>query len=233
MKIMKKLVIASGLILHFAGSIYASSYNMSNWANAFLAFGGGSNAAAAAQNVLNNKGAMSYSNAYSSAQSVGTPEAWAVGAFMASSKQNLLKSIYQSSDVIAAGNALIGSAGTPSAPIKVLPTPSAPPMPTPSAPAMPTASAMQQQQADVAAATANNQALSAIANSGQQGAALYNAYADYIFNLLEQAVTAIADAPTQRVVIQHIQSNAANLSASSARSNSYNSRTLGRMNSKK
>ena len=280
MKMIKKLVIATGLILHFAGSIYASSYNMNNWTNALLAFGGGSNPAAAAQNVISSQGKATFNSAYTTAQKIGTPEAWAVGAWMASKNQSQFKSKYKNNDVQAAANALAGSATAPSSPTMAGPTPSASAANSAASSAAAAAqqqqtaianalqqqqqqfqqqqqaaiadalqqqqkqfqqqqqvaitnALQQQQQADVAAATANNQALSAVASGKQQGADLYNAYADYIFNLLGQAVAGISDAPTQQAVIQHIQSNAASLSASSAGSSSYNSRTLGRMNSKK
>ncbi len=94
------------------------------------------------------------------------------------------------------------------------------------------AAVQAQQNADAAAAATNSQAIAAVVNSGKSGVNLYAAYVDVLFNLLQQAVSAIVDPVAQQQVLQYIQNKAAKMSASVA-GNNANSRTLGRMASKK
>lgn len=90
----------------------------------------------------------------------------------------------------------------------------------------------QQMKLDSDVATKNSQALLQIANSGAQGADLYNAYIDLIFSSLQQAVAGIADAAVQQQVIAYAQNKLAGMQAA-AGANSYNSRVLGPLSSKK
>ncbi len=89
-----------------------------------------------------------------------------------------------------------------------------------------------QQKSDAAAATVNNNKLNALVKSGATGAQLYKGYIDVIVADLQQAINAIDDSAVQAQVAQYAQNQFAMLKAS-ANGNRYNSRTLGRMNSKK
>ena len=246
MKLTKKLAITAGLFLQIAGSLYGSAA----WQDAFLAFGGGTDAAVAANTVISGATKMTYQNAFNTARPLGTPEAFAVAAFVCTEKLKIKLLAgkakgYLNSDVTAAANAIIENA--PSRAVVAQPVVSTPTTQQPATgwgwfggssaqpaqitPANVQAAVQEQQKADLALAAANNDALAKIVASGKSGLGLYTAFIDYIFSVLQQAVNSIADASTQQQVLSYMQGKFANMKASVA-ANNYKSRTLGRLNSK-
>ncbi|MBP6870162.1 hypothetical protein KBC04_04730 [Candidatus Babeliales bacterium] len=248
MNVTKKMMVIAGIFLQLAGSAYGSDA----WQAAFLAFGGGSDPVAAAQGVLNgpNSGSAVLALDLAKKNGAGTPEAFAIGRYMASNKKNLFKSNYQDSDVEAAGRAIIAEAASRAIAAAPMPTPSSETAQQPAAgwgwfggnaaksaaPAITAANvqaAMEAQKAaDLADAVVNNDALAKIVGSGKSGVNLYYAFIDYIFSVLQQAVSSIADAGTQQQVLSYMQSKFATMKASVA-ANNYQARVLGRMDSKK
>jgi len=247
MKTIKKLLLAAGIFFQMSAMLFADA-----WSDAFLAFGGGSDDAAAAQSVVANANRVGSQGALTVAKKLGTPEAFAIGRFVSQNKKDVFKSIYSDDDVVAAAQEIINEArrSAPVAPVAQR-APVVAPQPAPSrgwadwlsGSAAQNQSAVSeadlqkamqaQQDADAAAAAASNQALASLVNSGATGLNLYKGYIDLIFNLLQQAVNAIVDPAVQQQVIGYAQNKLAGMKASAAAANRYNSRTLGRMNSKK
>ncbi len=245
MKLTNKMMLVAGIIFQLTANLYAD-----NWSNAFLAFGGGKDPVVAAQAVLNGPGSLTASNALTIANSLKTPEALAIGRYLAMNKKNVFNSSFQDADVQAAAQSLIATRMN-NQPISSGPIVAPAPVNTPpssggwsdwlsgsSSAACPDNSAaiqqavLAQQKADAAVAVANTQALAAIANSNASGAALYNAYIDLIFSSLAQAIAGIADQAVQQQVVQYAQNKLASMKAA-ASANSYNSRILGKSSSKK
>lgn len=247
----KKLFVAAGLILQLTSGLHAD-----NWSDAFAAFGG-------TQTVKSGNGSLAWSTALAEAKKIGTPEALAVGMYMAdgnpavlvnkfkgaASSEDLQKALQPAVQAPVATNAnsganswFGGSSNKPATPVEAPKTAPASSWFS-SKPAAPVVSlddlkkaeqkaAEAQQKLDAAAATANTQALSTIVNSGKSGVAQYTALVDHVFNSLQQAVSGIEDSAAQQQVMQYIQNKAASIKAS-VRTNSYNSRVIGRMNSSK
>jgi len=117
---MKKFLIISCIAIQFTTCVFAST-NSAAWTNAIAAFGG----------LPITQGSESYSNAYTTAQSINTPEGWALGAYASSSKQNLfLTPAHLGSTgytVASAANAIANASSTPT------------PAPTPVSPSIPDA----------------------------------------------------------------------------------------------
>jgi hypothetical protein len=103
----KKFLIISSIVLQVSTSIYA---DQTAWNKAFLAFGGGSDPVAAANSITANS--QSASSALTSVTTAGkTPEAYAVGHYVATSKTSFTnKSIFTDTDVV---NAIKAANGTP------------------------------------------------------------------------------------------------------------------------
>ena len=250
MNLTKKMLLTAGVILQLTGSIY-SSYNLNNWANAFLNFGGGTDPVAAANYVISNQGKSGVRAAINIASQLQTQEGYATAAFLSGSNNPTFNSSYQASDVIAAAQAIARNQFAPvmaapmAQPVQQAPAMKQAPIaqPVQQAPAAPAAqsnsvssaalqSAVQAQQAaDAAAAAASNQALASLVNSGATGLNLYTGYIDLIFNLLQQAINAIVDPSVQQQVIGYAQNKLAGMKSAAA--NQYSSHTLGRMSSKK
>lgn len=244
MKTTKNLVIMASIFLQFAGSLYGSSA----WQAAFIRFGGNEDPAMAAANVLKSPASLTLNNALKIATSLGTPEAHAVAAYRTQGSTKAFKvGRYTAADVKNAANEIIADAQSRAIENQPVVEPTVQ-EPTPSkgwgwfggssaattpviTPANVQAAVKQQQQADLALAAGNNDALARIISSGKSGVSLYTAFIDYIFSVLQQAVNSIADAKTQQQVLSYMQSKFANMKASVA-ANNYRSNTLGRMNSK-
>lgn len=246
MNLSKKILLNAGICLQMSTILFADA-----WTDAFEPYGG-------ADAVFAQRGTLPINQTKEIAESLNnTKEALAVGQFMsqgleinlkkkfpgAASRDELLKAldkelnpvrsvqVVQPVQVAASApvaqpsqsngwsNWLSGSAAQPA---------------EPALSAADLAKAVQaQQNADVAAAAASNQALASLVNSGATGLNLYKGYIDLIFNLLQQAMNAIVDPVVQQQVIVYAQNKLAGMQASAAAANRYNSRTLGRMNSKK
>lgn len=239
-------MITAGFFLQLAGSVFGSDA----FEVAFKRFSGESDSAKAADFVMNSRKPLTLNNALKIAASIGTPEAYAVGAFRTDGNKKAFKvGNYKDADVVAAARAIIEEATSRAQ----MPEPSAPAQQPASswgsslgsyfggssssaAPAITAANvqaAVQAQQAaDFALAAANNDMLGAIIKSGKSGVNLYTAFIDYIFSVLQQAVNSIADAGTQQQVLSYMQSKFATMKASVAQNN-YQARMLGRMDSKK
>ncbi len=231
MKSITKIMLAAGMIFQLSASLYAD-----NWSDAFLVYGGGSNLAVAAQNVLKNKGRSGVRAVLNLAVNTlnSSPEGMAVAAWLSNKASDQLASPYSNADVQAAGQALIDAASVRS-------------MPAPSAPAAPVVSegwlsgwfggsssaadVQAVQQADAAQVAGNVDDLQAVINSGATGVELYNAYVDLAVESLQQAISAIVDPAVQKQVAARAQSKMSGIRAT-ASANS-NSRVLGKFSSKK
>ncbi len=252
MTISKKIFLTAGICLQMSAMLFAD-----NWSDAFNAFGGANNVFSQ-RNSLSWKKAQDVA-----ASLGNTPEALAVAMFMAQGTELSLApkfpgALSRAEVMNALQNAIQPVRSVPVAqpapvaqPVQVA---ASAPVAQPSQsngwsswlsgssaqPAQPALSAADlanavqaQQSADVAAAAASNQALASLVNSGATGLNLYKGYIDLIFNLLQQAMNAIVDPVVQQQVIVYAQNKLAGMQASAAAANRYNSRTLGRMNSKK
>jgi hypothetical protein len=243
----KKITLIVGIFLQASTSLYADA-----WSDAFDVFGG-------PEAVYNERGSFSWTKALSIAKENGnTPELLAVGMYVSTGNPGILTHKFPgAASQVDLKNELksILDAKNPvrKAPVIQQPVIQQPVVQQPIAPQTPTRSGWgwssesktaannsqsikqaltAQHKAEVAAATAKDKNLAAIANSGKTGISLYSAYIDSLFNLLQQAINSILDASTAAQVVQYIQNKAANLSVAASTSK-YNSRTLGRMNSKK
>ena len=230
-------MLAAGIIFQLSASLYAD-----NWSDAFFVFGGGSDLAVAAQNVLKNKGKSGLRAVLNLAvnQLGSSQEGMAVAAWLSNSSSSALKTSFSNADVQAAAQEFIASR---SVPVVVNPTPSAPSAPVSngsfwnffgsnsSATCDNDVQAAQvaQQKADAQAAAANNSALQSIVSSSATGATLYNGYVDLILGSLQQAISGIADPEVQMQVKQYAQSKVSSMKMSAQNS----SRVLGKISSKK
>lgn len=251
MKSMHKIVLVAGLMFQLQTTLHADA-----WTDAFNAFGG--------PNSVNlNRGTLPTAQAQAIAASAGnTPEALAVGMFMAFGKTIALQNSFQGAasraELIQALNedlvALAQPAPTksPVAPAPVAPAPVAPApvekpaapvqVPTPKNPAPINVNNLPvnmkqaieaQKKYDTIAATANNNNLAQLANSNLSPVDTYKAYIDLIFNQIAQALNGIADAPTQKAINQYVQNKATMLkSTGSVAPNKAGSPVLGRMGKK-
>lgn len=247
MKTTKKLVLIAGIILQSTGSLYAGP-----WEDAVLLFGGGRDLLLAAQGILNGAKSVVATAAAQQAKKSGTDQAMAIASYMSAPSVNktgfFKKNKLSDNDVLAALQAIVADAQSRAVVQQPVVQQPAAQKPVPATgwgwfngssastapaitPANVQAAVRDQQQADLALAAANNDALARIVSSGKSGIGLYTAFIDYIFSVLQQAVNSIADARTQQQVLSYMQGKFANMKASVA-ANNYRSNTLGRMNSK-
>ena len=235
MKSINKIMLAAGILFQLSASLYAD-----NWSDAFSRFNGGTDAASAAQAVLSRPNVLTFTNAYNTALSLGTQEAFAVGAWVSNAKKNLFKTSLTANDVQAAGQAIIDGANR-SMPVVVPSAPVADVAATKGwfaslfgngSSSASAADVQAAQKADAAAAAANEQALQGLVNSNATGSNLYNGYVNLIMDSLQQAISGIADPVVQGQVMQNVQSKVSGMQAS-VRANNSNSRVLGKISSKK
>jgi len=220
----KKLLLTAGLLLSTAA-------HADNWADAFAAFGG-------VNNVLPRKAEFTVRNAGETARKAGgTPEMYAIARWMSPDNRESKifdnKTTFDNDDVLAVGQAL----AQPRFVQQTAPAAQQPAQSTwqwltggkPAAPAAP--SAADQAKVDAAIAAANHKALNDIVNSGASGFNLYKQYVDQIIKLLQNAVGSIDDDQVQSDVKNYIKQQVAQLQATKP-ANSYNSRVMGKFDSK-
>jgi len=239
MKSINKIMLAAGILFQLSASLYAD-----NWSDAFFVFGGGSDIAIAAQNVLNNKGKSGFRAVLNLAVNKlnSSNEGMAVAAWLSNMPSKQFVTSYSNDDVQAAGQAFIDAANrsvsmsgpVPSAPVADAAVSKgwfATLFGSESSSAS-SADVQAAQKADAAAAAANEQALQALVNSSATGANLYNGYVNLIMDSLQQAISGIADPVVQGQVMQNVQSKMSGMQAA-VRANNSNSRVLGKISSKK
>lgn len=244
MKITNKLIITASLILQIAGSLYAD-----NWSDAILEFyqAATNNVApdlpTAAQFIVNAGSSIPLPTSQDIVKQLGTPESKAVAIYVTlGNPVTLVKYFPQAAPMQSlqdAINSILAQTFAVATPAPVAPV--ATPTKTggwwggnTSAPSLSAADVQKavnaQKSVDMALATANNQALLDIVNSGKSGIGLYTQFIDYMFSVLQVAINAIADTGTQQQILSYTQSKFAGMKASVAATN-YQSRITGRYGS--
>ncbi len=237
MKSINKIMLAAGILFQLSASLYAD-----NWTDAFFVFGGGSDIAVAARNVLNNKGKSGFRAVINLAVNKlnSSNEGMAVAAWLSNMPSKQFVTSYSNADVQAVGQSFIDAvnrsmpevvASAPMVDVAVNKGWFASLFGSGSSSAS-AADVQAAQKADAAAAAVNEQALQALVNSPATGANLYNGYVNLIMDSLQQAISGIADPVVQGQVMQNVQAKMSGMQAA-VRANNSNSRVLGKISSKK
>ncbi len=237
----QKIVALATICMQLSAALFAGSLE-----DAVLKFGGGSNVALAAGKVLANKGKLPGTAAYKIANGLKTPEAFAIGGFVAKDNKPLFKSAISQAAIEELLQDMVGSRQAP-----VMVEPSAPAMKAVASGIVgPDGNAVSQDQfnavieelarlvqvvesqkiIDAAVASQGNEMLQSVIASSKDMAEACLGVVDVMFEQIRQAIAAMDDAAVANQVIARVKQNASSLSAVSNKAKAH---TLGRMSSKK